>query len=833
MANAVNPVPPKRSFADYARAGFMPHLLPILPPDSDVSAASSEGVAKSRGKIPGKKTPSGWVGFYGWQKHEPSEADLNRWTGWGAGIGLRTGSLLAIDIDVLDANLADWIESLSRKMLGEAPVRFGRAPRRVLLYRLQAGEPSCRKRRYGFELLGLKDVQVVERLGEGQQFVVEGIHPKTLKPYSWRDDWTPVNTGIDGLTAVTVAMSDRFFDELERLLKDDPRARQAYALSRLAGTRASRGRRAAGPRRPLGTTEFLAPNDGMLIRAIRSLPNEYDYDEWIKWMCAMKAAARDQERVYEAVDEWCAKWAGYDAGAARDKWDSIGDSYVGARQLFNEAQRQSGFLEHREMVLEALFDSANGLAAPDPSGWILEDGSEVSISHAVLDRLISDADGHIVSSEGEIWKWTGLQWATVPDQDIRDLIYTVNGVKPRSDKAIRLSTGNVTNVAKEIRGMLYRERFFEAAQIGIPTRSGFISVSSAGEIKVSANDPAHLNRHIVGGRLSEDWSDILVNPPPLLGKLLAGIFQGDDDASDKIRLVAQIAGVAAAGCATRLFEPKALILYGSTAANGKSATLDILRGLVPEEAQAAIPLADLTDEKAVVGVAHKTLNAVDELSGESVKGVEKLKQLISGDPVRGREVYRSSTTFRARAQHVFATNTLPSFRGGLDQGLLRRLKVLEFNRTIPQEERIPNLAERILSEEEEAVLSLAVFGLADLASSGWRFCEPRSSELALLAMRRDVDPVAEWIEGADVGPVQEGEPGILASKLHQDCRQYLLNAGYPAIIIPSKRRVTETLKARFGNGSRPGGHTRLPVKIGNPSILVSSSMSPEEFERDD
>jgi hypothetical protein len=65
-----------------------------------------------------------------------------------------------------------------------------------------------------------------------------------------------------------------------------------------------------------------------------------------------------------------------------------------------------------------------------------------------------------------------------------------------------------------------------------------------------------------------------------LARLLNGSFDGDDDADEKIDLIAEIAGATALGHGPRHTRPKAVVLLGRTAENGKSQILDLLRGLV-------------------------------------------------------------------------------------------------------------------------------------------------------------------------------------------------------------------------------------------------------------
>jgi phage/plasmid-associated DNA primase len=84
--------------------------------------------------------------------------------------------------------------------------------------------------------------------------------------------------------------------------------------------------------------------------------------------------------------------------------------------------------------------------------------------------------------------------------------------------------------------------------------------------------------------------------------LLEGVFSGDEDAFEKRQLLAEIAGAAALGYRSKSWEPKAVILEGKTAENGKSQVLDLFRGLLPPDAVASIPAAKMGDERFVVGL---------------------------------------------------------------------------------------------------------------------------------------------------------------------------------------------------------------------------------------
>ena len=63
------------------------------------------------------------------------------------------------------------------------------------------------------------------------------------------------------------------------------------------------------------------------------------------------------------------------------------------------------------------------------------------------------------------------------------------------------------------------------------------------------------------------------------------------------------------------------------------------------------------------------------------------------------------------AQNLFAANQLPSFKGGVDRGVQRRLLLITFTRTIPLEERVEDIGKRIAAPmEPDLLLAWAVEG---------------------------------------------------------------------------------------------------------------------------
>ena len=317
------------TFAKWKAAGFGDHLIPIIPPGAKLAPGSRLSPDRI-GKVPGilKADGCGWLGKTGWgTAPPPTDAELAKWDSWGAGIGLRGGRLVFVDIDIYDTAIADMIDADAKLLLGSAPVRTGQAPKRTLMYLLAEGETPPKKRCAELTLPGSAFEHKIEILASGQQCVVDGIHPRTLRPYTW--DRHPTTIGMDGLTTVTVAQLDQFLHEMVEKLK---------GKNCVVGPVSKSGN--DSPSYKLGTPEaehLKAPSLESVAEALAILPNELARDEWVAMSHAIKAAVGGDEGFYPDYEEWCLKSPVCEPHHAQGMWDSISESRLGADYVFRRA----------------------------------------------------------------------------------------------------------------------------------------------------------------------------------------------------------------------------------------------------------------------------------------------------------------------------------------------------------------------------------------------------------------------------------------------------------------------------------------------------------------
>ncbi len=410
---------------------------------------------------------------------------------------------------------------------------------------------------------------------------------------------------------------------------------------------------------------------------------------------------------------------------------------------FNEILREGG-----DEAVRALITNADGHEATGNSSVrTVFIGSDVEIAGRVREDLM-EKHGKIVHAEGKFWRYGATHWEAIPDHELRIVTHIYDGAQyktPKGEKScVKLGKGRVDSILNELAALLSDESFFADAPVGINCATGFIQFDTDGKPALLPHDRTHRCRHTLTGRWQPD--DIPLSPPQnLLNRLLHGVFQGDEDAFEKQQLIAEICGAAALGYATKLMHPRAVILKGERAENGKSQILDLARGLLPPSAISSVTAARMGDERHVIGLVGKLLNASDELSSSAAIASETFKAVVTGEPVDGRDVYKSRVEFRPVAQHIFAANTLPPFQGGMDRGVQRRLLVVTFNRVIPTAERVEAIGRRIAAEESDHLLAWAVDGAARLIRQR-NFTIPPSSKAALADWILGADPVLAWLD---------------------------------------------------------------------------------------
>ena len=219
---------------------------------------------------------------------------------------------------------------------------------------------------------------------------------------------------------------------------------------------------------------------------------------------------------------------------------------------------------------------------------------------------------------------------------------------------------------------------------------------------------------------------------------------------------------------------KALFLIGS-GANGKSVFLDVLDGIFGTENKSSVGLDQLKNSHYTARLFGKMLNASYESETKAEVYEGQLKALISGEEVEADHKFGHPFQFRNKAKFIFALNSLPRVNDKTD-AFYRRLLIVPFNVTIPEETRNINLAKEILSEERDQIFKWSLYGLARLRDQG--FTKSKQVEEAISEYRVSNNNVLVFVnERCQLSPALQ----VRKSTLYEDYKDFCGESGYEAL----------------------------------------------------
>ena len=167
-----------------------------------------------------------------------------------------------------------------------------------------------------------------------------------------------------------------------------------------------------------------------------------------------------------------------------------------------------------------------------------------------------------------------------------------------------------------------------------------------------------------------------------------------------------------------------LILLGS-GANGKSVIQETVRGVLGEDNVSKSGLKELchggsVGDQTIMIINGKRLNYCSEIQGgEFDANVDRLKAIISGEPVYGRSLYRNRSEARNIPLIMANANVMPSIKDN-SYGMQRRISILPFKITVPVEKRNPHLADE-LRDEYPGIMNWILDGRDMFFERGCRF----------------------------------------------------------------------------------------------------------------
>jgi len=756
-----------RSVARIARAGFTTALIPIIPADG-VVAAESAIKQQDVGKIPGRRRDDGYYAGFDWGTLVTTEPLVNSWLRAGSSIGIRTNEYLAIDIDVLDPSVAQALEELAVRELGAAPLRVGRAPKRLLVYRNAEG---IGKLRLTFRLPSGDTEHAIEALGAGQQFVAFGIHPKTGKPYEWQ---RPLLRPA-ALAAVTATQRDDFFT-----------AAAAY-LATAGATDVRVGTTAGADAKRVDQMGLRAPTLDALHECMSFIPNDGDRNWFVKIAHAIAGATGDDAKGEEILEEFSTRYtAGANlAGWGREIYRTLKPPHAVGYPWLAELARAHGYNDAAIdfQAAEAAPPATGQPAAPRYSdGWLAD-----AVAERLQDRIVYHADR-------ETWyRWEHHIWLPLRVAAFRRLVADelrlIGQSWPVVDKGIERELRNVNSdvTARRVTSMLTghrnltrRQADFDADEFLVNTPAGMIDVRTGA---TTPPNPASLCTRSTAVAANAEM------PAPNWSKFLAEFTSGDTDVQ---RWLQKHAGYAMTGSVRA---QQALVFTGS-GRNGKGVFARAIQHALGAIANGGYshspPSMIFADSRAsqhpteVASLAGSRLCTVFEVNSAHNWNEERLKSLTGGDPVTARLIGENNFSFAPTFKFWFLANDLPGLQQS-NAAMRGRLRIVPCR--FEAEGREDPLLDDKLRAEAPAILAWMLEGARLWLAEGLDV--PAAVKTATAEYFSSQDVVGNWI--SQRCDFTNADAFTTTEDLYADWRAWAPMEGER---VWSKKRLSEKLKTR-------------------------------------
>jgi putative DNA primase/helicase len=750
-------------------------LVSVIPPGAQL-APSSKIQGSQVGKVPGKRLSSGfWVG-YNWRKHDATIEDVKQWSIDAANIGLRADNFPSIDIDCTDPKLAQIIEDFMIGKLGAAPIRTGRAPKRLLMYRTNA--PFGRMRLW----IERKDEHhLVEILGMGQQYVVYGTHPVTGRVYEWNTELT----NAESLTTITRESADEALKELAEL------------LDMLGGWKLER----EGDGKPITRSEnadqsgLTAPSMEQLRDAVDHIPNTSelfpDRTSYLKIGYAIRAASgSSDEEGFDIFAEWAAKWEGNDRVAGnepevvRADWRRMRPPFSVGWSYLAEQARAFGYNDAAN-DFEPVGDSPEDKGAPSPITF-----SDQWLAERVVSRRRSEI--RYVPAQERFLVWDSGKWQPDAVKLAEDVIKTelkviANDIARHgaTDKDKREFGALAMQVCSAGKASAVRTLLQSSRQIAtsadvldhdpwiINTPNGIIDLKTG---KLLPPDPDQLCTKSTA--VPADFN----GSAPEWRRFLSETTGGDRELE---RYLQKLAGYLLTG-STR--EQTLTFIWGP-GGNGKSVFVTTLSSILADYARTATMdtfTASNSDRHSTdIAMLHgsRMVSASETQAGKRWDEA-RVKSLTGGEPVTARFMRQDNFTFLPQFKLLFIGNHKPEIRD-LDAAFRRRIHLVPFTITPKQIDR--ELASK-LRGEYAAILAWMVEGCLMWQEEGLQ--PPAIVRETTDEYFREEDSIGRWL---DECCEQDSTATILSSELFQNWREWANRSGeFPGTL----RRFSSALIAK-------------------------------------
>jgi P4 family phage/plasmid primase-like protien len=397
-----------------------------------------------------------------------------------------------------------------------------------------------------------------------------------------------------------------------------------------------------------------------------------------------------------------------------------------------------------------------------------------------LERHFAGGKHLMLSTDNRFWLYDKGVWRVVPDQWVARKVLRVIEANPLKNQK---SASLLDQVLKLVKAKLAVKEdvlsFVEDPPPVINCANGEVWIGPDGTVKLRPHRPQSHLRHCL---------DVVYDPEaecPKYDKALLEIFAKADKPKAMVRHWNELVGY--------LIQPKRnipviVIMFGG-GDNGKTVLIRTVTRLLGRELVHAQRVEDLDKSRFAMGsLFGKYLFVDDDVRAGARLPDGILKTISEAKEVTGEVKFKDSFNFVVRTVPVLLCNNIPSV-ADLSHGMRRRLMVIPFDRTFTDEEKDPDLFDRIWKKELPGVLNQALAGYRRLLKRGIKFNRPTDVEQATTRWLQQANPLPAFLQAQCV---KDSQGRCLMKDFYHAYSTWTKDMGYT--LTQTQQTVTRNLE---------------------------------------
>ncbi|MEV8177214.1 phage/plasmid primase, P4 family [Cellulosimicrobium funkei] len=437
-------------------------------------------------------------------------------------------------------------------------------------------------------------------------------------------------------------------------------------------------------------------------------------------------------------------------------------------------------------------------------------------------------DVRYAAGRGRWLTWAGHRWNIDERELVREHARTLARRLPGGDgwdryRRSALTAKGVTDVlrlAQSDQRIVVPADQLDARPYDLNTPAGIVDLRTG---TLSPSDPAAM--HTRSTTVAPDFDA----PHPRWDKFLADTFAGDPD---MIAFVARAAGMSIVGA---VLDQVFFFAHGA-GANGKSTFLSTLQKIVGLGAGGYSGQAPAEMLLATKNHGHPTelarlqgqrLTVTSEINEGQTFDEARIKLLTGKDTISARFMREDLFDFSPTHTLWVLSNHEPEVRvGGL--AFWRRVVMVPFVHTMPEELRVKDLEERLIEDEGPAILAWVIRGAADYFARG--LDAPAAVTAATKAYETEQDTVGGFVaDCCVVGEPNRQDLRVRTAELRAAYERWCTDAGATPM---SAKGFTLALRSKYGVRTERSASARFLAGIRLDDITNGGEDASSDASRD-